>query len=193
MRDTPDFSANTWKGRRTLRLMRCGGMFKLCVRNCRRWRGGSRHRAFRRGCYRHLGCLRLRLGLRFVNCSDHVECALRIVFEFIAEDALTTVQRVLETDELSLETGELFGGEKGLRKKSLQPARAIYDATVLRRKLLQAEHGNNVLELRILRQCSPDFLRQPIVPLADNTCRRHGGVGLQRINSREESFAGSFA
>jgi hypothetical protein len=32
---------------------------------------------------------------------------------------------------------------------------------VLRRKLLQAEHGDDVLEFSVLRQRAPDFLRHP--------------------------------
>jgi hypothetical protein len=46
---------------------------------------------------------RCRRPLRFINRPDHIERAFRIVFEFIAQDSLAAVQRVLEADELSFE------------------------------------------------------------------------------------------
>src|SRR3989339_353833 len=124
MRDTPVFSANTPNGRRTLSVMDVGGTLGLWLR-CR---SGS--------------CL----FLRFVNRPDHVERALRVVFGFIAQDSLTAAERVLEADERSLEAGELLGREEWLGKKTLQPAGAGDHGPVLRRQLLEAEHGNDVLE-----------------------------------------------
>lgn len=54
--------------------------------------------------------------------------------------------------------------------------------------MLQAEHGDDILEIFVLRQRASDFLRQEIVPLADDAGRGHFGTGLQQINGRVESF-----
>ena len=44
----------------------------------------------------------LRFALRLVHRPDHVERALRVVLEFIAQDALAAVQRILQADQLAL-------------------------------------------------------------------------------------------
>jgi hypothetical protein len=59
-----------------------------------------------------------------------------------------------------------------VRKRSSRRARATTLA-VLGRKLLQAEHGDDVLELRVLRERAPDLLRQRVVPFADDARRGH--------------------
>src|SRR5579862_3851777 len=107
MRDTPVFSAKTWKGRRILRVMRECGMsaFRGVARAGRRRRSGN---GFDQG----LGG-RLRFSLRFLNRPDHVKRGLREVLVFVAKDPLAAVQRILEADQLSCEAGELLGGEKG--------------------------------------------------------------------------------
>ena len=104
------------------------------------------------------------------------------------QDSFASVQRVLETDELPGQAGELFGREKWLCEETLQQAGAHDDFPVLGRKLLQTEHGDDVLEFAVLRECASDFLRQGVMPFADNSRRGHLGVGLQRINGREKPF-----
>ena len=52
------------------------------------------------------------LGLGFVNCADHVQRTLRDVFKLVTQNTLTAVQRILEADELSLDTAKLLGGEE---------------------------------------------------------------------------------
>src|ERR1035437_5282491 len=139
------------------------------------------------------GLCGFRFCLRFANRPDHVKRAFRVVFEFIAQDSLTAVQRILEADELSFRAGELLGREKGLGEKTLQPAGADDHVAVLRRKLLQAEHGNDVLEFPVLCERPPDFLRQEIMPFADNARGGHLGTGLQGVDRREKPFAGPLA
>ncbi len=123
--------------------------------DCRLWLGrGLCHRldrGLRGGLWLAAGwdCRRGRFGfpLCFANRSDHVEGAFGIVLEFVVQDSLTTIQRVFETDELARQAGELPGREKWLGEKTLQLAGAHDHLAVLRRKLLQAEHGNDVLEI----------------------------------------------
>src|ERR1700733_4265548 len=117
MRETPTLSTKTWKGSRTLRFMETTRMFELGWRfrpylrlqpGCALGQqpvgilqSGLRNDRFRfsQGCRRD----GFSFSLRFVNRPNHVERAFRIVFEFIAQDALTSIQRVLEADELSFE------------------------------------------------------------------------------------------
>src|ERR1700683_2907896 len=101
-----------------------------------------------------------------------------MVFEFVAQDALTTIQRVLEADELSFEAGELFSREKGLGQKALQPASADDHIAVFWRELLQAQHCNDVLEFGVLRERPADFLRQAVMPFANDARRGHLGTRL---------------
>ncbi len=107
----------------------------------------------------------LRFFLRLVDRPDHVKGALWIVFELIVQDALAAVERVLQADILSLDAAELLGREKRLGQKSLQPAGAADDVSVVRRELLHSEHGNDVLEFLVVRQRLADFLRQQVMPL----------------------------
>src|SRR5664280_1637419 len=208
MRETPVFSSKIRNGRRTLRFMSVGcSMFNLWF--------GLRFR-FRRSLRRRFG-LGLRLGiggglrfaldpvfgprfgfsyghagfgfsLRFVNRPDHVERALWVVFEFIAQDSFAAVERVFKTDEFSLDAAKLLGGEEWLREESLQtPGSGDYIA-VFWRQLFQAKHGDDVLQIFVLRERPPDFLRQEVMPFADDAGRSHFGAGLQQIDSRVESF-----
>src|ERR1035438_7371172 len=182
MRETPAFSAKIWNGRSTLRFMSAGcGMFHL---RFRRWLGlrlrfGLGLRLGTGGGLR--GALGLGLGvgfsfiyrltgfglfLRFVNCPDHIQRAFRIIFEFIAQDSLAAIERIFEADEFSLDAAELLGGEKRLGEESLQPPGAGDYVAVFRSQLFQAKHGDDVLEILVLRQRPPDFLGQEIMPVA---------------------------
>src|ERR1022692_1745906 len=167
MRETPVFSAKISNGSRTLRFISVG----CCIFHLRfslrfRFRLGLRRRfglGFRLGIG---GGLRVALvlrfwprcgfsrwlagcgfSLRFVNCPDHVERALWVVFEFIVQDSLASIERVFETDEFSLDASKLLSGEEWLGEESLQPAGAGDYVTVFWRQLFQAEHGDDVLQI----------------------------------------------
>src|ERR1039458_8495786 len=120
----------------------------------------------------------LRFSLRLTDRADHVETTLRVVLEFVVQDSLAAVQRVLEADEFSGQAGELFSREKRLREKSLQQAGAHNHFAILRRKLLQTEHGDDVLEFAVLRERAADFLREGVMPFANDARRGHLGTGL---------------
>src|SRR6202142_2251264 len=131
--------------------------------------------------------LPLRLGL--VDPPDHVERALGVVLEFVTQNALTSVERLFERNELALESSEPLGREERLGEEALQTASARHHRAILGRELLEPEHGNDVLQVPVLGQRSPYFLRQAVVPLSDDARRRHFGARLKRIDRRIQSLA----
>src|SRR3990167_3675131 len=90
---TSDSSANISKGSNTLSVI--DGMHLLF--------GGL---LCGLGLGRGLGAC-LCLGGGFIHRADHVQRALGQVHEFVGQDALAAVQRVLQADELALQAGEL--------------------------------------------------------------------------------------
>ena len=66
------------------------------------------------------------LDLCFVNLPYHVERTLRIILEFVAQDAFTAVKPIFKADQSALHAGELVRREKRLCEKALQSARAAY-------------------------------------------------------------------
>src|ERR1019366_395555 len=156
IRDTPVFSPKTWKGRSTLRFICVSAMSDLRSSFHRRlWQRPWRllRLGLRNGLRVRLdgglglgsGSCRGRIGFRFAlrlgDRPDHVEGALRVVLEFIAQDSLAAVQRVREADELSFEAGELLGREEGLGEKAFQPTGAGDHLAIRWRELLEAQHG----------------------------------------------------
>src|ERR1035438_10685889 len=106
-----------------------------------------------------------------------IQRAFRIIFEFIAQDSLAAIERIFEADEFSLDAAELLGGEKRLGEESLQPPGAGDYVAVFRSQLFQAKHGDDVLEILVLRQRPPDFLGQEIMPVADHPHTEERRVG----------------
>src|SRR5579872_4986858 len=106
MRKTPVFSAKIWNGSRILRCMSAGcGMFDLRFRFRLGQRfglgleiGGGLRATLAVGVGVWLGFIYGLVGFgscfRFVNRPDHVERALRVVFEFIAQDSFAAIERV---------------------------------------------------------------------------------------------------
>src|ERR1700722_6284450 len=161
IRSTPIFSANIPNGSSTLRCMSIGYL------------------AGRRGT----------LALRLIDAADHVQCALRVVLEFVPQNALTAIERILTAHQLALDAAELFRGKERLRQETLQQARAPDDLAVLGRELLESEHGDDVLQILVLRQRAPDLLRQVVMSFADDARRSHRGSGLQQVHGREQALA----
>src|ERR1700690_1444792 len=84
--------------------------------------------------------LSLRLGL--VDAPDHVERALGVILEFVTQNALASVERLFERNELALESREPLGREEGLGQEALQTASARHHRAIPGRALRDAEHGN---------------------------------------------------
>src|ERR1700683_3452961 len=111
MRATFALVLNVLYGRRILSCMRCN------LRSRSRGLGGP----CRTSCGR---------SARFSDRTNHVKRALWKVLELIAQNALTSVERVLQADGFSGHAAELLGCEEWLGEKSLQPPRASHDVAI---------------------------------------------------------------
>src|SRR5450830_697614 len=92
---------------------------------------------------------------RFIDISYHVERLLGITRELVVQDPLTAIEGFVQLRESALESGELLGHEERLGQEAFQPPGAVHGALVLLGKLLEPEHGNDVLELLVLGQRAP--------------------------------------
>src|SRR5918998_1682180 len=106
------------------------------------------------------------------------------------DDLLERADRVLQLDELALEAGELLGDEERLREKPLQPARPAHDDLVLLGELVDAEDGDDVLQLLVALQDVLDLLGDLVVLIADDRRVEDRGGGGQRIHRREDALRG---
>jgi hypothetical protein len=76
-------------------------------------------------------------GFHLRERADHVQRAFWVVLEFIVQDALRTVQRVGQTNQLAWQARELLSGEERLRQEALNPARTRGDDIADRRTTWQ--------------------------------------------------------
>src|ERR1700678_1708647 len=83
------------------------------------------------------GCSRL---LRFIDRTNHVKTAFRILFELVFQDAFAAIERIFQAHGFSFDSTELLGSEKGLGEKTFQPARTRDNLPVFRGKLLKPQH-----------------------------------------------------
>src|ERR1700722_1146644 len=101
------------------------------------------------------GALRLS---RLADRSNHVQRTLCIVLELVHKNPFAAIEGILEADELPLDSAELFRGEKRLGQKPFQTPGARDRLAVLRGKLLQAKHGDDVLEILVLGEGATNAL-----------------------------------
>src|ERR671916_777729 len=106
------------------------------------------------------------------------------------DDLLERADRVLQLDELALEAGELLGDEERLREEALDSARPPDDDLVLLGELVDAENGDNVLELLVALQDVLDLLGDLVVLVADDRGVEDRGRGGQRVNRRVDALLG---
>src|SRR5438477_8018072 len=79
--------------------------------------------------------------------ARHVERLLRQAVVLAVEDLGEAADRVLELHELTRRAGELRSGEERLREIALDLARALDDELVLVGELVDAEDGDDVLQV----------------------------------------------
>src|SRR3954471_22867966 len=95
------------------------------------------------------------------------------------EDLAEASHRLRDRHELAAAAGELLGDEERLREESLDLARPRDRLLVLVGELVDAENGDDVLELLVALQHLLDLRRGAVVLLADD-------VGLEDRRGRIE-------
>src|SRR5438067_10590583 len=124
---------------------------------------------------------------RLFDCADHVEGLFGQVVVLAVNDLLEAAYGVGDLDELAFEARELLRDEEGLREEALNLARARDYELVLFRKLVEAEDGDNVLEVFVALQDLLDRLRRVVVILADDSGVEDARRRRERVNRRVNS------
>src|ERR671916_2947551 len=130
-------------------------------------------------------------GLIYV--ADEVEGLLGQLIVPTLDDLLERADRVLQLDELALEAGELLGDEERLREEALDSARPAHNDLVLLGELVDAEDGDDVLELLVALQDVLDLLGDLVVLVADDRRVEDRGGGGQRVHRRVDALLGEAA
>lgn len=115
--------------------------------------------------------------------ANHVEGTLRQVITLTTEDGLEGGDRVLQVDELALDTSEDLGDGEGLRQETLDLTGTLDGEFVGLGKLVHTQNGNDILERLVLLK---DLLHTGggvVVVLSDDTGVQHTGLGVKRVDS----------
>src|ERR671925_995453 len=110
----------------------------------------------------------LRLLDRLLDRPDHVEGLLGQVVVLAVEDLGEALDRVLELHVLARRAGELLGDEVRLREKALDLPRPRHDEPVLVGELVDAEDGDDVLQVLVALEDLLDARRRPVVVVGDD-------------------------
>src|SRR5690606_24904326 len=119
-------------------------------------------RLLRRG--RHL--LRLVAGL--FDRADHIECLFGHVVALAVEYLAEALDRVFDLNILALEARELLADRERLREESLDAACTRNGELVVLAQFVEAENGDDVLQILITLQNTLDLLRRIVMLVADD-------------------------
>src|ERR671930_2688849 len=124
------------------------------------------------------------LGLldRLLDRADHVEGLLGQVVVLAVEDLREALDRVLELHVLAGRAGELLGDEVRLRQEALDLARAGDDEAVLVGELVDAEDGDDVLEVLVALEHLLDAGRRPVVLVGDDSRLESARERVERVH-----------
>src|SRR5215210_4150929 len=132
-----------------------------------------------------LGALPLRrLGDDIVNRSGEEEILLVDAVVLAFDDLLEAANRLGDWHVLTVDPGELLRDEERLRQEPLNLARARYREPVVFRQLVDAENGDDVLQILVALQ---NLLHGPgdvVVLVAEDPGIENTRRGRQRIDGR---------
>src|SRR6059058_3618835 len=131
-----------------------------------------------------LGLHRLRALDRLLDRADHVEGLLGEVVVLAVEDLLEAADGVLELHELARRAGELRGREERLREEPLHLAGARDDELVLVGELVDAEDGDDVLQVAVTLQRLLHARRRRVVLVGDDARLQRARRGVERVDGR---------
>src|SRR4051812_43347641 len=96
-----------------------------------------------------LGLETLRVGLDVLHTATHEERLLGILVELALGEPAERVDGLVERDELAGDAGELLRDEERLREEPLDPAGPVDQNAVLFGQLVDAEDGDDVLQVLV--------------------------------------------
>src|SRR5437868_7200062 len=133
---------------------------------------------------------RLALGLlgRLVDAADVHERALGQVVPLALAQLLEAADRLGQRRHLALLAGERLGHEERLRQELLDAAGPVHHLLVLLAQLLDAEDGDDVLQLAVALQDLLDAVGDGVVLLADVLRLEDVAVGGQRVHGRVDAL-----
>src|SRR5829696_7469530 len=123
-----------------------------------------------------------------VDVADEVEGLLGKLVVLAFDNFLERADRVLQLDELALHAGELLGDEERLREETLQSTRPAHDDLVLLGELVDAEDGDDVLQLLVALEDVLDLLGDLVVLVADDRGVEDRRGGGQRVDGRVDTL-----
>src|SRR5215212_8842976 len=123
-----------------------------------------------------------------VDVADEVEGLLGKLVVLAFDNFLERADRVLQLDELALHASELFGDKERLREETLQSTRPAHDDLVLLGELVDAEDGDDVLQLLVALEDVLDLLGDLVVLVADDRGVEDRRGGSQRVDCRVDAL-----
>src|SRR5829696_4954240 len=144
-------------------------------------------------CFRRLAGHLRRLRSHLIDVADHVERLLRQIVDGAVENLLKGADRVLSRDVLSGRAGEYLGGEERLRHEELELASPVDGLLVIIAQLLDAEDGDDVLQVTVALQHLLHLAGDPIVLFADHKRIEDAGGRAEGVDRREDTARGDSA
>ena len=105
-------------------------------------------------------------------------------------DLLEAADRLGQRRELARLAGERLGHEERLRQEPLDPAGAVHDLLVLLAQLVDAEDGDDVLQLAVALEDLLHAAGDGEVLLADELRVEDAAVRRQRVDGRVDALLG---
>ena len=123
-----------------------------------------------------------------LDAADHVEGLLRQVVVLAFQDLAEAANRLFARDVLPFQAGEGLGDEHGLAEEALHLSGAGDYQLIFIGKLVDAEDGDDVLQLLVALQHLLHFPRDAVVLVADDGGRQDAGVRREGIDRREDGL-----
>jgi len=97
------------------------------------------------------------------------------------QDFLESTDRLSRANILTLRAGEDFGNVEGLREEALDFTGTVNEELIVRRKLVHAKNGNDVLQVFVALQNTLNTRSNLVVLFADDVGRKGFRGGCQWI------------
>src|ERR671934_962382 len=135
-----------------------------------------------------VNCSGMSLSAHLVDGAFHVEVLLGHVVKLTVQDAAEALHRLRDRDVHPGQARKDLGHDHGLRQEALDLPGARHGELIFIAQLVDAEDGDDVLQVLVALQHALDALRDVVVLLAHHTRvedRRRRG---QRIHGREQGL-----